>query len=411
MYSSVKFRVLLCIVVGITLCSFTKASRQIRIFIIGDSTVSTYKASEYPMTGWGQVLAPFFTAGSVSIDNRAIGGRSTRMFYTEDRWKTIVNQLKSDDYIFIQFGHNDRDFSKEERYTDTADYKKYLRLFVEESRNKKAIPVLISPMNMNAWNGTSVREVFCENANDYRGAMAQVAHELDVPFIDLEKKSVAYMKAVDKDYCTWFHFLGLAKGEYPNYPDGKSDGTHFQEMGALANARMVSEGIKELANREDMAALALVLAPLFKVTVASNKPDAGTVTMSGEYPSGVTITLKTRTNSGQIFEGWTDSGNSVVSSTVRYTFKMESAPVTFTARFKNGSTALADDKNSVSAHNRANVSFDAQHRVIHCPSPAAVFDCSGRKITTLYHSSSTDKLSTKLYLLHQHSATVPVVVY
>ena len=47
-----------------------------KIVIIGDSTVMTYKDSDYPMCGWGQELVHFFRKNSVTIDNRAIGGGS-----------------------------------------------------------------------------------------------------------------------------------------------------------------------------------------------------------------------------------------------------------------------------------------------------------------------------------------------
>ncbi|HEX2955391.1 MAG TPA: hypothetical protein VHO70_01090, partial [Chitinispirillaceae bacterium] len=80
-----------------------------------------------------------------------------------------------------------------------------------------AIPVLVSPMNMNAWNGSNVREVFCEGANNYRGAMLNVAKELDVAFIDLEKKSVNLQKRVGQSYYAKFIHLGLDPNEYPNF--------------------------------------------------------------------------------------------------------------------------------------------------------------------------------------------------
>jgi lysophospholipase L1-like esterase len=298
--------------------------------IIGDSTVCNYAPSKYPQTGWGQVLGLFFNNGSVTINNKAIGGRSTRSFYQEGRWTQIVPNLQNGEYVFIQFGHNDRDFSKKERYTDTTDYKEYLRKYVKESRQKGAIPVLISPMNMNAWNGTTVREVFCEGANNYRGAMLNVANELSVPFIDLEKKSVAMQKRVGQNYSAKFIHLGLDAGEYPNFPDGVSDGTHFQEMGANFMAKFVCEGISELKSDPDMAKLAAVLKPMYKITVMKNKSIKGMVTENGNsFPEGVSITLKIKPGSGDQFNGWFDQSGKKVAATERYTFTMKSTDVVF----------------------------------------------------------------------------------
>lgn len=333
-------RVLLFAAAGVFICAFAKAQTKAKMYIISDSTVCNYGASDYPWAGWGQVLQLFFDTAKVAVDNRAIGGRSSRKFYEEGRWTTVAGLLKTGDYVFIQFGHNDRDFSKEDRYTDTTGFKKYLKIFVDESKAKGAIPVFISPMNMNTWNGTALREVFCEAANDYRGVMMRLAQTLNVPFIDLEKKSAAFMKSAGQEYCTYFHFLGLRAGEYPNFPDGKSDGTHFQEMGALVNARMVVEGVKELGSRSEMKLLSDACTPLHSLTVATNKPGAGMVTLSGAFPAGALVTLKTIPKSGETFEGWLSADGASVAKTERYTFTMKTADAAYTAKFKGGSTPV-----------------------------------------------------------------------
>lgn len=327
----------------ITVSAVVWAQSTYRITIIGDSTVCNYAASQYPMMGWGQVLGTFFENGTVVINNKAIGGRSTRSFYQEGRWADVVKNLQKGEYVFIQFGHNDRDNSKAERYTDTTQYKEYLRLYVKESRAKGAIPVLVSPMNMNTWNGTNVREVFCEGANNYRGAMINVAKELDVPFIDLEKKSVEQQKRVGNIYNAEFIHLGLDPGEYPNYPEGSSDRiTHFQEMGANLMAKFVCEGIRELQSDADMVKLAALLKPLYKVNVYANKTNIGMITESGNsFPNRASITIKVKPGSGQNFQGWVDNTGKTVTTAKRYTFTMGDSDVSFTAMFQGGTSMLS----------------------------------------------------------------------
>jgi len=73
------------------------------LWIAGDSTVR----SNDPMRGWGQDLPRFFDPVKINVVNRAIGGRSTRTFYTEGKWQAIVDALKPGDWVVIQFGHND----------------------------------------------------------------------------------------------------------------------------------------------------------------------------------------------------------------------------------------------------------------------------------------------------------------
>ena len=89
-------------------------------------------------------FAAFFNE-SVSVDNRAKNGRSTKSFIAEGRWQSIMDQLKEGDYTFIQFGHNDEVPTKA-TYTPEDQFVANLVRFITESRGKKAIPVLITPV-------------------------------------------------------------------------------------------------------------------------------------------------------------------------------------------------------------------------------------------------------------------------
>jgi lysophospholipase L1-like esterase len=367
-------------------------STSYRIFLIGDSTVCNYPEDEYPFTGWGQLFSHFFESGAVTVNNRAIGGRSTKKFYVEGRWAEVVKELSSGDFVFIQFGHNDRDYTKEDRYADTNTYKSYLRLYTNESRAKGAIPVFVTPMNMNTWNGSTVRRVFTEfnRGADYCGAMKNVAKEQNVPVIDLEAKSAKFMESVGKPYLDSYHHMGLQPGEYPNYPDGYSDvTTHFQEMGSIINARMVAEGIKELATHADVGKLAEVLAPLNKVTVTPNKANTGLVTVSGDFPAGVTITVKVMPKSGETFLNWADGTVSDVSSKKLYTFTMPDAPVTMHALFKGGATVATAGKKPSRQHSpepRLTIQKQANTLLLVASAPirsVELFDLGGRSVATI----------------------------
>lgn len=310
------------------------AAGIIKIYLIGDSTVCNYAASAYPFTGWGQVLPYFFNSANVAIDNRAIGGRSSRSFYKQGRWTTVSNLLAAGDYVFIQFGHNDRDFSDTSRYTNITDYKAYLTIYVNETRAKGAFPVLVSPMVLNAWTGTTMRNVFTETGNNYRGAMLEVATALNVPFIDLNMKSWNLYKGLGKDYITRFIYHNYVAGEYPNYPNGVADGTHFQEMGAIENARMIVQGISELSTNAKINGLIPYLMPTYQVAVSANVANSGLITRTNTYPAGVNVTVKTIPNAGFTFMNWNNSSSQSVTTEQKYIFKMTAAVTKYTAIFK-----------------------------------------------------------------------------
>lgn len=298
------------------------------IHVIGDSTVQTYRDSDYPFTGWGQVIQLFFDESQLEVINYAIGGRSSRSFWEQDRWTPVKNALKTGDFVFIQWGHNDRDYSKEERYTPPEDYKDYLRLYVNESRAKGAIPILISPMTMNG------RNVFTESGSDYRGAMLDVATELDVHFIDLNLLSWALNQKVGVEHAKYYMFMGLEPGEYPNYPDGYSDfWTHFQEMGALNMATLIIDGLESLddSEDEDLVFLQNAAKERFLNNIYLDNPKAGEVTYPINLPEGAHVTIKTTINLGNSFVRWEDGDGNIITSDRHYEYTSPPNEVTYKA--------------------------------------------------------------------------------
>jgi len=312
-----------------------------RIVIIGDSTVCNYAESKYPWAGWGQELSLFFQSGTVTVLNHAVGGRSSKSFTTLGQWASTVADLKSGDILLIQFGHNDRTYTDTTRYADTATYRKYLTQYVTEARKLGVHPVFVTPMNMNTWSSAGGRRVFTEGANDYRGAMIRAGAALKVPVLDLELKSKTLMDSCTSSYLAKFNFLGLDTGEYPNYPTGYADGTHFQEMGALANARMVVEEIARQPNDSILKLLAPLIAPTYLVTVKSSLASGDTITRSTRLPKGATMTVKVKPAKGKTFLNWIDETGKNVATTKRYTYVQDDRPRTFLAAYQGVPTGIA----------------------------------------------------------------------
>ncbi|WP_157447021.1 GDSL-type esterase/lipase family protein [Cytophaga aurantiaca] len=328
----------------------TAAGAIIKIYIIGDSTVCNYSASDYPWAGWGQVIPSFFNTANLSFTNKAIGGRSSRSFFEEGRWTPIRDALVPGDYVFIQWGHNDRDFSNASRYTPVADYKNYLIMYCNETKAKGAIPVLISPMVLNAWTGTTMRNVFTENGNNYRGAMLEVANELNVAFVDLNMKSWNLYKTYGSVYNQHFIYKGFNPGEYPNYPVGITDGTHFQEMGAICNARMIVQGISELSARADMANLISNIKPQYSIAVSVNPVGKDSMTTkSYSYPSGLTVTLKTIPKKSSTFQKWNNAANTQISTATLTTVTSGTAATSYTAIYAGATTCSSSITSSTTA--------------------------------------------------------------
>ena len=214
--------------------------KKIRIFLIGDSTIAIKDPKAFPETGWGMPFV-YFWDSTVTVDNRAINGRSTRTFMEEKRWEPVVNELQEGDYVFIQFGHNDEVPTKKS-YTPEKDFKANLIKYVTDTRNKKGNPVLITPVARRKFDSTGN---IMETHAVYAQIVRDVAKENNVPLIDLSEKSKALFQQLGPE--TSKYLLNyLSPGEHPNYPEGKEDDTHFSELGARKIAEIVLAEIKNL---------------------------------------------------------------------------------------------------------------------------------------------------------------------
>lgn len=227
----------------ILLISFLPPKKKIRVWMIGDSTMANYETNRAPLTGWGMPFAAFFDS-TVTVNNRARGGRSTRTFISENRWQPIADSLAEGDYVLIQFGHNDeaKEAIYKDRYTPVPDYKTNLVKFISEARNKKATPVLITPVSRMRFDGGGKIE---ETHVEYSAAVWEVGKAQQVPVIDLDAKSRELLQQFGPSHAKLL-FMYLDSLEHPNYPAGQKDNTHFNEYGARRIAELVLSEIRKL---------------------------------------------------------------------------------------------------------------------------------------------------------------------
>ena len=235
------------------------------VYLIGDSTMADYAnnyepgkdymKTRYPVTGWGQVFQQYLVKDSLQkvnkliktdsafVDDRARGGRSTRTFFQEGRWRAVYENLKKGDLVLMQFGHNDAAEDRTERYVTIEGYKEFLRLFVDQTRSKGAVPIILTPVARNyPWKDGKLQNVH----GLYDQAAKDVAQELNVKCIDLNKKSMDFFTKKGEVFSAENYFMNFPAGKYEAYPDGQKDNTHFQTKGAVEVARLVFEGMKEI---------------------------------------------------------------------------------------------------------------------------------------------------------------------
>ena len=223
------------------------------LFLVGNSTMrnGTRGDGSNGQWGWGYYANKYFNDNKITVENQALGGMSTRTFYT-DLWPAVRDALKPGDWVIVSIGHNDNGeffdqkraravipgvdmdtcyigFNQRNQRQDTVySYGTYLRKYLGEIRAKGANPILMSLTPRNAFDdkGKIVRKPQTEWA-------AYIAAIEGVPFVDLNERSGQKLDS----YSRWkvgYHFLG--------------DKIHTSKFGAEMNARSAAEGIWESQN-------------------------------------------------------------------------------------------------------------------------------------------------------------------
>jgi len=246
------------------------------LYLTGDSTVQTYDAAAYaPQAGWGQMLDRFFD-GDVAVVNHAIGGRSSKNFITQGRLDEVLRTVRPGDYLFTQFGHNDATQGVDDRYASPADYKEYLRVYVDGARQRGATPVLVTPVSRRAFDAET--GLFHVSFPEYVAKMIELADEEDVLLVDLSASSRAYLDEIGPEAAKAV-FLHVDPGLFPNRPAGTVDDTHFQEYGAIQLARLIAQDVAALD--DPLAAKVIDVEPPAEVPAAPQHLVAGSISNAG----------------------------------------------------------------------------------------------------------------------------------
>lgn len=218
----------------------TKPSQFPKIFIAGDSTAASYSGERYPMMGWGQVIE-YYLHG-VCIVNLAQCGRSSKSFIDEGWLAVIEREIQPGDYLLIQFGHNDEKSQDPSRYTQPqTTYPEYLTKYISLAKEHRAYPVLITPVARRTFEGGEL----CDSHGDYPQAMRDLAKREGVPCIDLTALSMNLLTELGEDASKAL-FTKVQPGDFPGYPEGHDDNTHFCQKGALEIASLIGAEMKRL---------------------------------------------------------------------------------------------------------------------------------------------------------------------
>lgn len=242
-----KHKLILLLGMFFLFSAFKADKPVITIFMIGDSTMADKNLTgENPERGWGQML-PGYLSEDIRVDNHAQNGRSSKSFIDEGRWDKVLSLIKKGDYVFIQFGHNDEK-PKADRHTDPGTtFDANLSRFVNETRAKGGIPVLFNSIVRRNF-GAAAELIDTHGA--YLDSPRNVAKELNVPFIDMNKITHDLVEGLGPDASTKL-FVWVTPNTVPAIPKGREDNTHLNIYGgrviAALTVDVIAKTIPELA--------------------------------------------------------------------------------------------------------------------------------------------------------------------
>lgn len=221
----------------------------ITIFMIGDSTMANRPYIDgNPVKGWGQVFGLYFNS-SVSVENHAKSGRSTKSFIDEGRWAKVKENLSPGDFVIIQFGHNDEKINDTTRYRTPADYQVNLEKYISETRELGGHPIIATPIVRRRFDE---KGKFFDTHGQYPEAARRAAKNNQVPLLDLHQASLELVAHVYGEERSKILFLHIPAGEYPSLQEDRADDTHLSAIGAFRicdlAAAEIRKHVPELAN-------------------------------------------------------------------------------------------------------------------------------------------------------------------
>jgi rhamnogalacturonyl hydrolase YesR/lysophospholipase L1-like esterase len=232
------------------------------LFLVGDSTTKTGDGTGGGgQWGWGTFFQNYLDESRITVENHALGGRSSRTFITQGLWRDILPALRPGDYVMISMGHNDRStldtgrargtlpgvgdetqtvildnveggpgevYNQQKNGPETVHtYGWYLRMYIRQAKNAGARPIVLSPTpSNNSRDGRWSR--FTESYNLWART---VAEQEGVPFVDLNDITASRIEAEGIEGASQRYYM---------------DGVHNNRAGAVLNAESVVQGLRAL---------------------------------------------------------------------------------------------------------------------------------------------------------------------
>lgn len=265
-----------------------KDSSKPTVWIIGDSTVSSFADNYYyPRYGWGTQIDKYLD-GTYEVKNIALSGRSSKSYVNDKEYKELTAGMKQGDYLLIGFGHNDEK-AEADRYTDpNGDYKtagsfanSLYENYIKSAQAAGTTVILCTPIVRRTataeWSDSNLH--ITKDSGDFKGgdyaqSIRNLGKELNIPVVDMTKMTKELYDTLGPDETVNLHAWTSSKAT-------SVDNTHTNIYGGTYNAYLVTKTIKELGVAGISEHITAKEAPV-KADVLKSNPDYKEAEYSGE---------------------------------------------------------------------------------------------------------------------------------
>jgi len=265
-----------------------KYSSKPTVWIIGDSTVSSFADNYYyPRYGWGTQIDKYLD-GTYEVKNIALSGRSSKSYVNDKEYKELTAGMKQGDYLLIGFGHNDEK-AEADRYTDpNGDYKtagsfanSLYENYIKPAQAAGTTVILCTPIVRRTataeWSDSNLH--ITKDSGDFKGgdyaqSIRNLGKELNIPVVDMTKMTKELYDTLGPDETVNLHAWTSSKAT-------SVDNTHTNIYGGTYNAYLVTKTIKELGVAGMSEHITAKEAPV-KADVLKSNPDYKEAEYSGE---------------------------------------------------------------------------------------------------------------------------------
>lgn len=265
-----------------------KDSSKPTVWIIGDSTVSSFADNYYyPRYGWGTQIDKYLD-GTYEVKNIALSGRSSKSYVNDKEYKELTAGMKQGDYLLIGFGHNDEK-AEADRYTDpNGDYKtagsfanSLYENYIKPAQAAGTTVILCTPIVRRTataeWSDSNLH--ITKDSGDFKGgdyaqSIRNLGKKLNIPVVDMTKMTKELYDTLGPDETVNLHAWTSSKAT-------SVDNTHTNIYGGTYNAYLVTKTIKELGVAGISEHITAKEAPV-KADVLKSNPDYKEAEYSGE---------------------------------------------------------------------------------------------------------------------------------